>query len=82
MSASGEVLSIISLPTYDPNLLDEEWENYIEADGDPFFNRALQGNYQLGSLSHTFLMTAAFLDNRPLDIDYANAGEEILLDDL
>ena len=56
---SGEILALISLPTYDPNSLEDDWEDLIEADGQPFFNRALQGQYQLGGAMYTVLLANA-----------------------
>ena len=50
---SGEVLAIVSLPTYDPNTLDTNWEQLTQAAGKPFFNRALQGAYQPGGTLET-----------------------------
>jgi peptidoglycan glycosyltransferase len=43
------VLALISLPTYDPNTLDAEWETLINAPGKPL-NRVVQGSYQPGSM--------------------------------
>ena len=45
---NGDVLALASLPSYDPNSLDADWSQLIEAEGNPFFNRALQGQYQVG----------------------------------
>jgi len=47
-AASGAILALASLPSYEPNRLDEQWADLVESPGEPFFNRALQGNYQLG----------------------------------
>ena len=52
--ASGEILSLISAPTYNPNLLigRQRSKNYKLLSKDknkPLFNRALQGNYPPGS---------------------------------
>ncbi|MEO8609783.1 MAG: penicillin-binding transpeptidase domain-containing protein [Chloroflexota bacterium] len=70
---SGEVLGMASLPTFDPNTLDVDWEKLIEAPGNPFFNRALQGSYQPGGTLQTPLIAAAMLTGSSLDtpIEYA-----------
>ncbi len=52
--SSGEILSLVSAPTYNPNLLigRERSKNYAilsEDENKPLFNRALQGNYPPGS---------------------------------
>jgi peptidoglycan glycosyltransferase len=65
---SGEVLSLVSLPTYDPNTLDIDWEMLVAAEGNPFFNRALQGNYQPGGMLQTPLMLTALVNNQPLNV--------------
>ena len=36
---SGEILALASLPSYDPNTLDTDWENLVADAGKPFFNR-------------------------------------------
>ena len=45
---SGEVLSLVSMPDYDPNMLNSQWDTLVASPDKPFFNRALQGNYQPG----------------------------------
>ncbi|MBK8025664.1 MAG: hypothetical protein IPK19_30800 [Chloroflexi bacterium] len=62
---SGEILAAVSLPTYNPNTLDLEWDQLVEAPGDPFFNRVVQGRYQPGSALQTPMIAAASL------VDYA-----------
>lgn len=72
---SGEILALVSLPTYDPNTLDENWDRLKTAPGNPFFNRVLQGNYQPGGMLETPLMATALLANQPTNapIDDASA---------
>lgn len=54
--ATGEILSMISTPNYDPGLLEigvERGKHYAELQNDsllPFFNRSLQAKYPPGSL--------------------------------
>lgn len=64
---SGEVLAMVSLPTYDPNTLDANWERLTAAPGNPFFNRVLQGAYQPGGTMQTLLMATALVTQQPLD---------------
>lgn len=78
----GEVMALVSLPTYDPNTLDANWETLIQAPGNPFFNRALQGNYQPGGTLQTPLMAAALLDNQPLETTIPNATGPVQLDEV
>lgn len=51
---SGEILSLVSLPSFDNNLFSEEkgqkeWEEIFESRGNAFWNRALSGLYPTGS---------------------------------
>jgi peptidoglycan glycosyltransferase len=77
---SGAVLGMISLPTYNPNTLDEDWARLLTATNDPFFNRAIQGEYQPGGVMQTPLITAAFIANEPLDSVIEGAAEIVELD--
>lgn len=63
----GETLAMVSLPTFDPNRLDEQWETLNADPNNPFFNRALQGSYQPGGAMETPLMMGALLSAQPLD---------------
>jgi penicillin-binding protein A len=77
----GQVLAMVSLPTFDPNTLDANWNTLIADSGKPFFNRALQGNYQPGGTLETPLMGAALLYGMPLDQPIAGAGRALAIDD-
>lgn len=74
---SGEVLALASLPTYDPNQLDLNWEQLTKDPGNPFFNRALQGKYQPGGTLETLLVGAALLANYPLDTVTSEASQPV-----
>ena len=76
------VLGMLSLPDYDPNTLDSEWDNLVEAEGNPFFNRALQGNYQPGSSAYLLLLMIALIEDYPLDTLYEDADQPVPIDDL
>jgi peptidoglycan glycosyltransferase len=79
---NGELLSMVSLPTYNPNTLDAEWESLTQASGKPFFNRVLQGNYQAGGLLQTPLMAAAFLSDYVLDATMRDASTPVMVADV
>jgi peptidoglycan glycosyltransferase len=79
---SGEVLALASLPTFDPNQLDAEWEQLTASTGNPFFNRAIQGSYQPGGTLYTLLMTAAILEGSPLNLPIENAAQVVRLRDI
>ncbi len=46
---SGEVLALVSSPSYDPNLLDQTWPGLVARGDAPLLNRATQGRYQPGT---------------------------------
>jgi penicillin-binding protein A len=73
----GAILAMSSQPTYDPNTLDENWETLVETEGDPFFNRALQGNYQPGGITQTILMANALLNNIPLETIFEDGAKPV-----
>ena len=56
---SGAILAMASLPGYDPNTLDEDWEYMVADEGRPFFNRAVQGLYQPGAVMTTLWLAEA-----------------------
>jgi len=45
---SGDVLAMASSPSYDPNLLDQEWQDVATDPASPLLNRVTQGKYQPG----------------------------------
>lgn len=58
-AGTGEILALVSHPTFDPNRLDEDWEVLRQAPGQPLFNRATQGLYPPGAIFNTVIMAAA-----------------------
>ena len=57
---TGEVLALVSAPSFDPNRLDDDWEKLREDRNAPLINRVTQGLYQPG----TFL-PALYADLQP-----------------
>ncbi|MCC6613628.1 MAG: hypothetical protein IT320_09130 [Anaerolineae bacterium] len=78
----GQVLALLSLPTYDPNTLDDDWERLLTDEGNPFFNRALQGLYQPGSALQTPLMIKLLLNGQAVDQEFDAATAPVALHDL
>ena len=68
-ASTGKILTMLSKPTYDPNLISSEWE-YLNSDEEnsPLLNRVTQGSYAPGS---TFKVVTAleYMREHP---DYAN----------
>jgi penicillin-binding protein 2 len=61
---TGEVLSFVSKPTFDPNLFvdgidQENWTMLNESIDKPLLNRALRGTYPVGSTYKPFMALAA-----------------------
>jgi len=56
---SGEILSMISSPSFDPNTIEETWDDLITDPQAPLLNRATQGLYPTGSVLGPFLLGAA-----------------------
>ena len=65
---SGEVLVLASSPSYDPNLLDDDWAELAEDPASPLLDRAAQGLYQPGTLIYTVVLAEALtVDKAVLD---------------
>ena len=78
---TGELLALHSAPSYDPNRLDDDWRQLVEAEGDPFFNRALQGNYQLGGNIYALWLAQAIEAGFELSLRFTDGAEPVILDD-
>ena len=67
---TGEILAMVSKPTFDPNNLEEEMKNANSgsADETPLINRAINGLYPPGSVFKTVTLTSA-LENMPTVVD-------------
>jgi peptidoglycan glycosyltransferase len=59
----GEVLAIGSQPTFDPNTLEQNWEDLAVDDAAPLLNRATQGLYQPGTALQSIVLGAALNTN-------------------
>lgn len=63
-----EILAMVSQPSYDPNLLDEQFDNLIDNEAAPLLNRATQGQYQPGFMLQPFLLASLAAANM-LDLE-------------
>ena len=77
---TGALLALVSQPGYDPNTLDDDWDELIAAPGEPFFHRALQGQYQPGSAMYLLWLAEAVDAGVNLDQPYDNADSPLSLD--
>ncbi len=56
---NGEILALVSYPSYDPNNIDENFSDLIEDPDQPLYNRATQGLYPPGSTFKVITAAAA-----------------------
>lgn len=64
----ADIRAMVSLPGYDPNRIDVEFEMLSATDPGPLFNRATQGLYQPGLVVQSLIMAAA-VDDGSLNLD-------------
>lgn len=64
----AEIRAMASLPSYDPNLIDDQFETLAADDPGALFNRAAQGLYQPGLVLQPFI-TAAAVDGGLLQLN-------------
>lgn len=73
---TGEIYSIVSNPTFDPNSIDADWENLIANNNGPLVNRTTAGLYRPGS---TFkIVTATSILDNDIDQSYDDKGSELI----
>ncbi|MBS3956914.1 MAG: FtsW/RodA/SpoVE family cell cycle protein [Clostridiales bacterium] len=60
---TGAVLAMASVPAYDPNTIDAEWDALSSAEGSPLFDRSIQGLYPPGSTYKIVTLTGALAAN-------------------
>lgn len=84
---TGQILAMVSLPSYNTNELDHQWNELIEREDSPLLNRASLGLYTPGSVMKMISGMAfleygtdlAFEDEGTLTVDgftYSNVDEE------
>ncbi len=76
---NGEVLALVSLPSFDNNLFvggvsSEEYKKIISDPESPFFNRAIAGEYPPGSTIKPAVAAAALSENTISDSATVNCG--------
>lgn len=73
--STGKILAMVSKPDYDPNTIEEDWEEIKE--GTSLYNRATQGQYTPGSIFKIFT-TLAYIKSNPdtyMNFSYECVGE-------
>lgn len=56
---TGEILAMVSKPSFNPNDLDSKWQDILENEDRPLLNRALMGLYPPGSVFKTITAISA-----------------------
>ena len=64
---SGEIISMVSLPDFDPNDRSGKFSNKNGSDS-PLFNKGVQGLYELGSVFKVFTAALA-LEEKIVNLD-------------
>jgi peptidoglycan glycosyltransferase len=65
---TADILALASAPTYDPNQLDETFDDLLADESAPLLNRITQGQYQPGLVLQPFILAAA-LDQGIINLD-------------
>lgn len=60
---TGEILALVSKPSFEPNLIDENWTKISARDDSPLLNRAIQGLYPPGSILKAMVAETALAEN-------------------
>lgn len=81
-SSTGKIKALVSKPDFNPNNLDQNWEDLIsDEDNSPLVNRAFSGLYPPGSIFKIITAEAFLSQNGPdADLIYTCAGQ-ITVDD-
>jgi hypothetical protein len=77
---NGEILSLASHPTFDPNQLEENWFDLVNDASTPLLNRAIQGRYQPGTALGPFLLAALTTKGGISQLPDTGISENILAD--
>jgi len=78
---SGAIQALLSQPGFDPNALDEDWQELVEAANQPFFNRALQGHYQLGGAMYMLLLAQVLRSDADVTMRFPKADAPVSFKD-
>ncbi|WP_071705511.1 peptidoglycan D,D-transpeptidase FtsI family protein [Murdochiella vaginalis] len=70
---TGEILAMVSLPSFNVNDVDDRWNELIEDEGQVLFPRATLGRYTPGSVIKP--ITALALLREGVDLQYEDTGE-------
>jgi peptidoglycan glycosyltransferase len=78
--SNGEVLALVSRPTFDPNTLDADWDQLESHPAAPLLNRTTQGLYQPGGALQLVVLAAALeAEVAELDAPVGDPVERVML---
>ncbi|MDA0302068.1 MAG: FtsW/RodA/SpoVE family cell cycle protein [Chloroflexi bacterium] len=77
---TGQVLALVSTPTFNPNFVEEEWNRLRTDAGSPLLNRVTQGLYTPGSTFKTITLVAAVEAGLVKPDDPATCPPEVIID--
>lgn len=71
---TGEILSMVSYPDFNPNTVEKDYSKIVDEDNGAFYNKSIQGGYAPGS---TFkIITASSIIENGINQKYKDTGEE------
>ncbi|MDO5028010.1 MAG: penicillin-binding transpeptidase domain-containing protein [Bacillota bacterium] len=73
---TGELYCMVSKPSFNVNMLQENWEDLSQNPDSVLFNRAINGLYPPGSVMKV-ISTAAILD-QDVDLSYDHTGSQLI----
>lgn len=71
---TGEILALASYPSYDPNNIDDNFDDLINDPEEPLLNRATQGLYAPGSVFKVVTAAAALKDGVSTSDTFTDTG--------
>lgn len=74
--STGQILAMVSTPSFNPNSLENDWNNLIQTSDGRLVNRATLGLYRPGS-TFKIVTSASILENK-IDTSYEDKGSEII----
>ena len=77
---TGDILALVSSPTFDPNFGEEEWNRLRTDARSPLLNRVTQGLYTPGSTFKTVTLIAGVEAGLVKPEDPASCPEQVLID--
>ena len=72
-AASGEIMALWTSPTFDANLMDQNWEKWISDPSSPLINRVSQGKYPVGTLLSPFIIAYKNINTETLKLESNSA---------